>query len=259
LEEIAAQTRIKRTYLEALEEDRFDVFPGEAYLTGFLRVYASMLGLEVKKVLLRYREQVSPEQSEKEELTFSPVSPSVPLLPHAKRAKIWFTGSFLAVAAVTAAVFLILRGHGPDANSEFLSAEVTVGQQEESSAVSDRKMVSEEKPGNGPDAVAEKEAESSAVAVLPSDVPKVSGKPLPSIPPSGAIIRLEALGPGRLEISVDDRHPQLYQLQAEIVLSWKVRHSVRICVESPDAVRLWLGEEQLHFDFKNELVLGPSE
>ncbi len=46
LETIARQTRIKRDFLEALEEDRLEVFPGSVYARAFLREYAAFLGLD---------------------------------------------------------------------------------------------------------------------------------------------------------------------------------------------------------------------
>ena len=38
--------RIRDRYLQALEEERWEVLPGDAYLKGFLRTYAEYLGLD---------------------------------------------------------------------------------------------------------------------------------------------------------------------------------------------------------------------
>jgi cytoskeleton protein RodZ len=43
---VEADTKIRGKYLKALEEERFDVLPGETYVKGFLRTYADYLGLE---------------------------------------------------------------------------------------------------------------------------------------------------------------------------------------------------------------------
>lgn len=53
LEQAAARTRIRRIYIEALEEDRPDTLPGHAYQIGFLRSYARLLELESEPVLGR--------------------------------------------------------------------------------------------------------------------------------------------------------------------------------------------------------------
>lgn len=46
LAEIERDTRINRLYLEALEEEHFDVLPAPVYTRGFLRSYARALGLD---------------------------------------------------------------------------------------------------------------------------------------------------------------------------------------------------------------------
>ncbi|MDE7391720.1 MAG: helix-turn-helix domain-containing protein, partial [Treponemataceae bacterium] len=54
-ETISRETTIARRYLEALEEEATDMFPGEAYLVGFLRNYAEYLGLDKEKLNNLYR------------------------------------------------------------------------------------------------------------------------------------------------------------------------------------------------------------
>jgi hypothetical protein len=54
LESIEAKTRIRTRYLAALEEERFDELPGEAYAKGFLRTYADHLGLDGQECLALY-------------------------------------------------------------------------------------------------------------------------------------------------------------------------------------------------------------
>src|SRR5439155_22702599 len=45
-EEIAQDTRINRLYLEAIEDEHFDVIPAPVYTRGFVRSYAKALGLD---------------------------------------------------------------------------------------------------------------------------------------------------------------------------------------------------------------------
>ena len=40
------ETKVRAKYLQALEDERFDVLPGETYVKGFLRTYAEYLGLD---------------------------------------------------------------------------------------------------------------------------------------------------------------------------------------------------------------------
>ena len=50
LEELAAQTRIDRVYLLALEEEQFNRLPHEVFVRGFLRSYARALDLDESEV-----------------------------------------------------------------------------------------------------------------------------------------------------------------------------------------------------------------
>lgn len=54
LDEVAEATRIKRDYLEALEQGDYTVLPGPAYVIGFLRNYARYLGLHPDDVVQEY-------------------------------------------------------------------------------------------------------------------------------------------------------------------------------------------------------------
>jgi transcriptional regulator with XRE-family HTH domain len=55
LKGVADSTRITPKYLEAIETDRFDIFPGEFYVRGVIRSYAKALGLDEDQLIERYR------------------------------------------------------------------------------------------------------------------------------------------------------------------------------------------------------------
>lgn len=54
LGEIADATKISIRYLEALEQDRFDVLPATVFAKGFLREYARFVGLDPDEVVNSY-------------------------------------------------------------------------------------------------------------------------------------------------------------------------------------------------------------
>jgi cytoskeleton protein RodZ len=58
LEAVAKVTRITQENLEALERDDFRAISASVFARGFLRTYASFLGLDPKEVLSRYESQV---------------------------------------------------------------------------------------------------------------------------------------------------------------------------------------------------------
>jgi cytoskeleton protein RodZ len=55
IEDVAKRLRIRRPYLEAIEQGRFDQLPGAAYIPAFLRAYAAHLELDAEKVLTAYQ------------------------------------------------------------------------------------------------------------------------------------------------------------------------------------------------------------
>lgn len=60
LAEVEARTRIRFRYLRAIEDEEWDVLPGGVYTRGFIRTYASFLGLDADRLVDDYREDVEP-------------------------------------------------------------------------------------------------------------------------------------------------------------------------------------------------------
>src|SRR4249919_4147445 len=58
LAEIEAATRIRLKYLRAIEAGDWDALPEGVYARGFIRTYASFLGLDGEQVAARYRQEV---------------------------------------------------------------------------------------------------------------------------------------------------------------------------------------------------------
>ncbi|MGD8400234.1 MAG: DUF4115 domain-containing protein [Bacillota bacterium] len=56
LEEIQAQTKIRRRFLEAIESGDWDIIPGEIYRRGFICNYAELVGLDGEKLWQEYRD-----------------------------------------------------------------------------------------------------------------------------------------------------------------------------------------------------------
>src|SRR5882757_5554300 len=60
LSEVEAATRIRVRYLRAIEDEEWDVLPGGVYTRGFIRTYASFLGLDGDRLVSDYRESIEP-------------------------------------------------------------------------------------------------------------------------------------------------------------------------------------------------------
>ncbi|MBN2072103.1 MAG: helix-turn-helix domain-containing protein [Candidatus Krumholzibacteriota bacterium] len=57
LDAVSLETRLPKKSLEYLETDNFEAIPAKVYVTGFLRTYAGVLGLDVQQILSKYEVQ----------------------------------------------------------------------------------------------------------------------------------------------------------------------------------------------------------
>lgn len=53
LDEVSRATKIKKEFLIAIEEDRFDALPGQVFTRGFIRAYGDFLGLDGQQAALK--------------------------------------------------------------------------------------------------------------------------------------------------------------------------------------------------------------
>ena len=59
IQQIADYLCIRRNFLVAIENSRYEEFPADAYVIGFLRSYATLLGMDGKDAIDRYRAEMS--------------------------------------------------------------------------------------------------------------------------------------------------------------------------------------------------------
>jgi cytoskeleton protein RodZ len=59
LAQISRNLKIRRDYLDALEESNFDAIPGRAYTIGFVRTYAQYLGLDARLCVERVKVEIA--------------------------------------------------------------------------------------------------------------------------------------------------------------------------------------------------------
>ncbi|MCK4923604.1 MAG: helix-turn-helix domain-containing protein [Spirochaetes bacterium] len=62
IDDAVKETKIAKKYLLAIENENFDIFPGETYLIGFIRNYSQFLGLDPDEMVLKYRDYKIQEQ-----------------------------------------------------------------------------------------------------------------------------------------------------------------------------------------------------
>lgn len=99
LEQVSKETHIALNYLQALENENFEVFPGDAYLYGFLRNYCDYLGLDSNKIISIYKNMKIQEQD----------VPLDILIPKKKFPVKWvFAGGLVAILALLTVLIVFL-------------------------------------------------------------------------------------------------------------------------------------------------------
>lgn len=66
LAQISGALKIRKGYLEALEESNFENLPGRAYAIGFVRSYADYLGLDAEQCVERLKTEIAGRDEEKD-------------------------------------------------------------------------------------------------------------------------------------------------------------------------------------------------
>jgi cytoskeleton protein RodZ len=99
VEDAAAATRIRPSYLEALEQERFEQLGGNVYAKGFLRSYARFLGVDPDPLLDAYRAQERPD---------APLFEHAPAAIRGGRAGGRRGQTWLAVAIVCVSIILVV-------------------------------------------------------------------------------------------------------------------------------------------------------
>jgi cytoskeleton protein RodZ len=69
LSDVAFELRIRKPHLEALEEGRLSMLPGNAYALGFVRTYARAIGLDAEETVRRFKTEAG-EFNRRTELVF---------------------------------------------------------------------------------------------------------------------------------------------------------------------------------------------
>jgi cytoskeleton protein RodZ len=59
LDDVAYNLRIRLPHLQALEEGRISLLPGNAYALAFIRTYASVLGLDAEEMVRRFKSEAA--------------------------------------------------------------------------------------------------------------------------------------------------------------------------------------------------------
>ena len=110
---IEAETKIRGKYLRALEEEQFEVLPGDTYVKGFLRTYADYLGLDGQLYLDEYNSRFAAA----EELS-SFAQSETPRRRHRRMESNLVVVALAAIVAVTVLLVIGLAGIGSGSDDD---------------------------------------------------------------------------------------------------------------------------------------------
>ena len=100
LPRVEADTKIRAKYLRALEEERFEVLPGETYVKGFLRTYAEYLGLDGQLYVDEFNSRFTREEE--------PLAPPRPRRQAARARAVESNFVIVALAGIIAVTILVV-------------------------------------------------------------------------------------------------------------------------------------------------------
>ena len=223
LEEAAEATKIGKTYLRALEEDRFEDLPSPAYLKGFLRTYASYLGLQSEELIqlaghqeaTLSNEPVKTEQARQIAVGFN-VNWQRLLLPAA-----------LLVALIVSSLFMVpsspKRALPPPPQPQPVP---TVAVQSVLSSVQGTPAVNPEPQ--------------EPVVEKPTEV-----TPLPKKPLDGFMVRMKVNRNSSLSVTIDDAASQGYDLTSGDLIEWKATRTIALDLTDAASVEIELNGSPL--------------
>ena len=106
LDDAERTIRIRVRYLDALENEEWDVLPGDAYVRGFLHTYADFLGLDGAALVDEYGREAAPAREERP--TDAPFEPPRPVAGGGSPMWRRIGWGAIFVAAALAALFVVL-------------------------------------------------------------------------------------------------------------------------------------------------------
>lgn len=218
LEEASDATKIAVSYLKALENDQVREFANQAYLKGFLRIYATYLGLNSDDVTRMFNKLFG-VQGEKPDPTRSSAIPVRASRRLTSLKKLLFPAFLLAVILITATFF---KPPPPLVRQPQPVAVVTAPPQ-----ISAVQAVLSSVRMRPPEQQLTATKAENRFAELPVPEKTVAAK-YPVETAKGFILKIKVTQNGTLTATVDGSGSQPYELTIGDVIEWKAEKSVTL-------------------------------
>jgi len=250
LDDVAASTRIRKTYLHALEEENLRALPGVAYTVGFLRIYARQLGLPAEPLL----SALAGTEADGTRVILPSIGGDYPQ-PSRKSSRKGKGGRLLILIlvlllAAAAAIYIFMKPEAPVVPTP----QVTTALPESAPTSAE---VKPQPQATSPVPVQQPVPEPPAVP----EQPAVPVAELTVLPPGGAVVRMLPGSAGVMKVSLDNQEVREYQLQPEQSLNWKVAESLACELSAPGLVRVWVDQQEVAVAEYSAFILkgGPPQ
>lgn len=267
LQDISLRTKVRMTYLQALEEGQYDQLPVDTYIKGFLGSYAELLDLKYEKLVDLYSAErpgaPSPAlppapnrikfvSAKKSSFRMVPVA-LVLLVIFSSMSVWWFWPQEESVAQVDAASVNRPKSTADDTIMTTVEQEKTVSPaEEETVTVKSHVPLTAVTPLS-----VSADLQHNEKAIRPESRPleQVAGNKM-VLP---AVLELRAVQPVVVSIALDGREQQTYSLQPDSLLRWRFTSSLNLQTDPADAVRLLLNDLEVNSDSNGQLLLPAVE
>lgn len=212
LDEVARVTRISKSYLDAIEHEAFDRLPSTAYCKGFIRIYAAHLNLSADDMVARFEGTLGQTSPQKPTPAGRQVIKDVST-PDGRPKRKWFLPLILLAVLIAISLLTDSDNRPPVVRPE-KQQQVPVAQPPPVMT-----PVSSALP-------------SSPKSATPDSVVK-SPVPQQMLPPSettgkGIVLRFKVNQESWLNIDLDGRFSQQYDLKAGDVIEWKADNIITV-------------------------------
>jgi len=222
LKQASEVTRIGKSYLNALEENKFDEMPNEAYAKGFVRQYASFLGLSGDEAVVRLEKQLNCDIQE------IITSPEGVLHKDQHRDKRFLWGKWVIPSLLLSVILLVSFFQG--------------GSDEKPRVKAVHEAVKPVSPPLVQTKYSSVPSGSSLSHHVSADQPAQKAS---ATDEKGVVLKLKVVQDTSLHIVLDGTVSQQYDLKAGDVIEWKGEKSFLVDLGNGDAVEAELNGNQL--------------
>ncbi|MFH1728573.1 MAG: helix-turn-helix domain-containing protein [Pseudomonadota bacterium] len=104
--QVSNKTKISPYYIKSIETDNYERFPGDTFVKGFLRLYASSIGLNSDEILNRYLEEFKIKETVE---LVEKVARTSQKNNHKMASKYYIWGGAIIIACLAASLLLFIK------------------------------------------------------------------------------------------------------------------------------------------------------